>query len=110
MEEFNDFEKLKVDWFTKLIMRFAPRTFLRRAAKKQGVDEDKIDYATKLFGDAKRIDIQPLSSRSGRGFVIYLDNNFSLHFYQDGDHFYFDGFEMGEYDNGDVTIFDKLEV
>jgi hypothetical protein len=107
MEDFNEF---KMGWFKKCLMRFAPRLFLKRAAKEQGVDRKKLDYAMELFGESQRIDIQPLPSRSGRGFVIYLDNKFSLHFYQNGDHFYFDGFEIGEYENGDVTVFDNLDL
>ncbi len=101
---------LKINWFTKLMMRLTPRTFLKYATRQQGLDRKKIDYAMKLFGESKRIDIQPLSSRSGRGFVIYLDNKLSLHFYQDGDHFYYDGLEIGEYENGDVTVFDSLDL
>ncbi len=101
---------LKINWFTKLLMRVAPRFFFRYAAKEQGIDHRKIKYAIKLFSGAKRIDIQPLPSRSGRGFIIFLDNKLSLYFYQDGDHFYFDGFEMGEYGKGDVTVFDNFDL
>lgn len=108
MEKFEEFEKFKPSWFVRILMRFAPKTFLRYAAKKQGLDDRKIKYAMKLFGESKRIDITPLPSRGGRGFIVYLDNKLALFFYQDGDHFYFDGLEMGEYGNGDVTVFDKL--
>jgi len=100
---------LKINWFTKLLMRFAPKIFLRYAANEQGVKSQKIDYAMKLFGESKRIDIHPLPSRSGRGFIITLDNRLSLFFYQDGDHFYYDGCEMGEYEKGDVTVFDNIQ-
>jgi len=99
---------LKINWFTKLLMRFAPKIFLHHAAKEQGIEPRKIDYAMKLFGESSRIDIHPLPSHGGRGFIIVLDNKLSLHFYQDGDHFYYDGCEMGEYEKGDVTVFDDL--
>ncbi len=79
-------------------------------ARKQGLNSKKIKYADKLFRDTKRIDIQPLSGSDGRGFIIFLDNQLSLYFYQDGDHFYFDGFEIGEYDSGDVKVFDGLRL
>lgn len=98
----------RINWLTKSLMRFAPKIFLRYAAKNQGVDDRKIKYALKLFEGIKRIDIQPLPSRSGRGFIVYLDSKVALFFYQDGDHFYFDGLEIGEYKKGDVTIFDGL--
>lgn len=99
---------LKINWFAKILMRFAPGIFLRYAAWRQGIGPRDIDYAAKLFGAGKRVEIHPLPSSGGRGFVIVLDNRFSLHFYQDGDHFYYDGCEIGEYEKGDVTIFDKL--
>ncbi len=100
---------LKINWFTKILMRFVPKTFLRYAAEKQGIESQKIDYAMKLFGENSRVDIHPLPNRSGRGFIIILDNKLSLYFYQDGDHFYYDGCEIGEYEKGDVTIFDKIQ-
>ena len=98
----------KLNNFTRIFMRFAPKGFLRYVAKKQGLDDKKVKYAMKLFEGVERVDIQSLPSSSGRGFIIYLDNKLSLFFYQDGDHFYFVGLEMGEYDKGDVTIFDRL--
>ncbi|MFH1990390.1 MAG: hypothetical protein ABIJ19_00855, partial [Patescibacteria group bacterium] len=56
----------------------------------------------------RRIDILP--SESGlRGFVVVLDRKTAIYFYQDGDHFVYDGFEMGRYDKGDVTIFDNTK-
>lgn len=60
-----------------------------------------------MFATAKRVDIFPLTSGE-RGFVLMLNKNTALYFYQDGDHFIYDGFEVGEYDGGDVTIFDHL--
>ena len=99
---------MQLNWFTKLCLRFAPWTLMRRAAKDQGVKPDYVDHAIKLLGKAERVDFFPLDSRNGRGFVIVLDKKFSLHFYQDGDHFIYDGFEMGEYNEGDVTVFDNL--
>lgn len=97
-----------MNWSTKLLMRFAPQMFLRHTATKQGIDGRNIDYARKLF-TSKRIDIYPLPSRYGRGFIISLDRKLSLHFYQDGDHFYYDGCEMGKYKKGEVTIFDNIK-
>ena len=43
-----------------------------------------------------------------RGLIITLDQKFTLWFFQDGDHFVYDGFEIGEYEKGDVTIFDSI--
>ena len=99
---------LKINCFTKWLIRFAPWMFLRYVAKKQGIGGQNIDYAWKLFTN-KRIDIHHLPSRYGRGFIIILDNKLSLYFYQDGDHFYYDGCEIGEYKKGEVTIFDNIQ-
>ena len=100
---------LKINWFTKILMRFVPKTFLLYVAKKQGIKPQKIDYAMKLFGENSRVDIHPLPNRNGRGFIVILDNKLSLYFYQDGDHFYYDGCEIGEYEKGNVTVFDKIQ-
>lgn len=99
---------MKLNIFTKLFLKFFPKTFLKFAASKQGIDDKKLDYADKLFGNCKRIDIQPLSGKN-RGFIITLDNKLSLWFFQDGDSFKFDGYEVGEYDNGEITVFDGLK-
>jgi len=99
---------MKINWFTKILMRFAPKTFLRYVAREQGIRFEKINCLTKLFGENCRIDIFPLSGSGSRGFSIILDNKLSLYFYQDGDHFCYDGYEIGEYEKGNVTIFDNI--
>jgi len=98
---------MEINWLTKLFIKFFPKQFLKQALRENNADPRNIDYAQKLFGDCRRIDIQPLSGEN-RGFIITLDNNFSLWFFQDGDHFVYDGFETGAYDNGEVTVFDDL--
>ena len=40
--------------------------------------------------------------------MIVIDRSTALYFYQDSDHFKYDGFEIGEYEKGDVTIFDNF--
>lgn len=111
--ENEELEGMKLDpsivpWHQRFLMRFFPKVFLKMHMSKHDIDSNKLDFACKLFGDAKRIDFQPLSGTGGRGFIICLDNKFTLWFYQDGDHFTFDGIEMGEYENGDVTVFDGM--
>ena len=97
----------KINWLTKLLMRYAPKIFMRYASREQSVDYQDLERAMKLFSQAKRIDFRPLSGMNGRGLIIFLDQKLSLWFFQDGDHFTFDGYEMGPYDKGEVTVFDK---
>ena len=67
-----------------------------------------MEKANNLFSGVGRVDIFP-SMSAQRGFQIILNKSTALYFHQDGDHFVFDGSETGEYDGGDVTIFDKLK-
>lgn len=99
---------MKINWLTKLYIKLFPKQFLKQAVKENKGNPQRIDYAEKLFAGCKRIDIKPLSGNS-RGFIITLDNNFSLWFFQDGDTFVYDGFETGEYTDGEITVFDGLK-
>lgn len=99
IEEFDDIEpgdmsRLDFPWYKKLLLKFFPHVFMRLEASKLGLDDDMIDNAEHLFA-GKKIHIQPLSGVSGRGFIIFVDNKMSFWFFQDGDHFVYDGFEMG---------------
>ena len=44
-----------------------------------------------------------------RGFILVMDRKTALFFYQQGDHFSYDGFEMGQYNKGEVTVVDTLK-
>lgn len=98
----------EVSWVTKLGMALWPKAWLRAVAARRGVDSRRLDWAAELFHDS-RIDLFPLSSQRGRGFLVVIDSKLSLWFVQDGDHFVFDGHEMGEYSPGRVTIFDGMK-
>lgn len=99
----------KPDLLTRLLFRFSRAMGFKRLNKKLGIENDKFDKADELFRRTESIDIFPLSSASGRGFMLVLDRKTALYFYQDGDHFKYDGFEMGEYEKGDITIFDNIK-
>jgi len=68
----------------------------------------KISSLHEKLAGSQRVDLIPLKG-SGRGFMIVLDNKEALYFYQDGDHFVYDGCEVGKYENGKVTIFDNIK-
>ena len=78
---------------------------MKQMAKKMDIENPLFDKFHGVFSQTNRIDIFPSGSGS-RGFMIVIDKKTALYFYQDGDHFIYDGFEMGEYEKGDVTIFD----
>lgn len=103
----DEMQPISIPWHQKLLMKFAPRSFFSLFMKKQGIDDAAIDHAYGLFQN-KKIHLQPLSGQRGRGFIISLDNKMTLWFFQNGDHFTFDGFEIGEYADGDVTLFDGM--
>ncbi|MDP2812130.1 MAG: hypothetical protein Q8O32_00360 [bacterium] len=99
---------MKISRFTKLLLKFWPNVVLKKMARKMGIKNPLFENAHQLFSKVGRIDFFPLSS-SSRGFMIILDKKTALYFYQDGDHFIYDGYEIGEYDKGNVTIFDSLK-
>ncbi len=107
----SNFKSLKeggASWFTRVLLRLWPVKGVRRLTREFGLDPELMERANDLFSKAKRIDIIP-SVSGQRGFQIILDKSTALYFYQDGDHFVFDGSETGEYEGGDVTIFDNLK-
>ncbi|MDO8743140.1 MAG: hypothetical protein Q7J30_01095 [Candidatus Azambacteria bacterium] len=100
--------EIKINWFTKLMFKFWPSLAMVRMARKMGIADPLFDEAQELFSRVRRIDVLP--SASGlRGFVVVLDRKTALYFCQNGDHFVYDGFEMGRYDKGDITIFDNTK-
>lgn len=99
-------KQVKINWLIKGLLKFWPSLAMRFFARKSGVNWTLVNDLHTKFGRVERVDIIPTAS--GRGFILILDKKLSLHFYQDHDHFAYDGFEMGEYEGGDVTIFDSL--
>lgn len=56
---------------------------------------------------SERVDLIPFDW-GRRGFVVLLDHEVALHFTQDGDGFAYAGYDTGDFDAGDVTLFDDL--
>ena len=97
----------KISWLTRTLLSFALPWGLGRLAKELGgpsIEMSKKAHA--LFAKTERIDVVP-SRSTMRGFQLVIDSILSLYFVQDGDHFVYDGFELGPYEDGDVTVFDK---
>lgn len=101
-------QKIKITWLDKILLKFWPFLAMKHLAKKMKIKNPIFDQAHALFTKVDRIDLMPSRSEE-RGFIIILDRQTALYFYQDGDRFIYDGFEMGEYDKGDVTIFDQIK-
>lgn len=91
-------------WYDRILIRIWPTGFAKFVAWMMGCPPSLIRDAHSLFYDAT-VDIVPTKT-GGRGFRIVIDKKLSLYFYQDGKHFYYDGWEVGEYEDGDITIFD----
>ena len=98
----------KVSLLIRILLRLWPQKGLTHLAREFGMNPKSMEKANNLFSKVKRIDIIP-SASTERGFQIILDKSTALYFYQDDDHFIFDGSEVGEYEGGDVTIFDHLK-
>ena len=98
---------IKISWHRKLLLKLWPWAAFKLFAKEMGISNPVFDKAHDVFGNTKRIDLYPTASAE-RGFILVLDLKTALYFYQDGDHFKYDGFEMGQYDKGDITILDKI--
>lgn len=80
---------------------------MRLLAKNQGIKNVVFKKIHEIFKNSQRIDIFPTVGNQ-RGFIIIIDQETAIYFYQNGDHFEYDGFEMGEYEKGEVTIFDDF--
>ncbi len=102
-----DMSRLNLNWWQKFKLKYFPMSFLSGYAKEMGVEGGITDKLDKVFRSAETVDIVPTSV--GRGFIVTINRKASFWFYQDGDHFKYDGYEIGEYDKADVTIFDKLK-
>jgi len=98
----------KPDLLIRLMLRLNPIIGFKMLNKKLGIKNNTFNKAHEVFSGIERVDIFPAADGS-RGFILVLNKKTALYFYQDGDHFVYDGFEIGEYDGGDVTIFDGLK-
>ncbi|MDP2934110.1 MAG: hypothetical protein Q8N81_08385 [bacterium] len=107
-EIFDELGDVDISWWKKLLLKFWPKLAFRFFASELGIANPVFEQLQEIFTKVKRVDVFPLTSSGSRGFMLVLGQKASLWFYQDGDHFVYDGFEMGEYEKGDVTIFDHL--
>ena len=103
-----DFDLLKLPWWERVLLNFFPFLTLKLMAKKIKINNLVFDKLHEVFDKTKRIDIFPYCDNE-RGFILVLDQETALYFNQDGNSFKYDGFEMGKYNQGDITIFDHLK-
>lgn len=100
--------KNKITWLDKILLKFWPNHEMRRLAQKMKINQVVFEKLHEIFYKTQTIDLFPVAGNS-RGFILVLDRQTAIFFYQDGDHFSYDGFEMGKYAKGDVTIFDDFK-
>lgn len=98
---------MKINWLDKIILKLFPTWGMKRLARKGGVENMVFDKLHEVLTGVDRVDIQPFMSGT-RGFVLVLDRETALYFQQDGDKFVYEGYEMGKFEGGDVTVFDEL--
>ncbi len=95
-----------IPFWLNILFLIWPRMAIRYMAWRSGFPLRVVEDLHGVFSRSGRIDLFPLLER--RGFMLVIENTLSLWFYQDGDGFKYDGFELGPYEKGDVTIFDHL--
>ncbi len=101
-------ERAGASWLTRKLLAVSFGMGMRRLAKElsePGLGMSK--RANALFDQVRRVDVAPSDSPGFRGFQMVIDGVLSLYFSQDGDHFVYDGFEVGYFEDGDVTVFDQ---
>ncbi len=106
---FEDLKENGVGWWTRFLLRIAPMYGAMRLARLLGFDPDLGERLHFLFAPTRRVHVEPLCSGL-RGFQLIINNMTALYFYQNGDHFEYDGFEVGHYEDGKVTVFDGPKV
>ncbi len=104
----NNLKPLELSWWKQLLFKFCPKMIFKVMAKKMKIDNTAFDKLHDVFSKTEKIDIFS-NMDNERGFILVLNRQTALYFYQNGNHFKYDGFEIGEYDKGDVTIFDHLK-
>lgn len=87
-------------WFRSLVGS-SPMDAFGLVARTSGLPADIADRATELFSSAKRIDIHPLGASGQRGWIMIIDQKFSLWFFRQGNTLVYDGFEFGDYSTGE---------
>ncbi len=97
---------LKLSWWKRVLFKLWPQSIFKIATKDTNINIDFYKLH-KIFSGSEKVDIF-LTGSNERGFILVLNQQVSLFFYQDGDSFKYDGFEIGEYDKGDIKIFDSL--
>jgi hypothetical protein len=99
-------------WHRRLLLRFWPRMAMRIFSREIDADYSVLESINGALQGIEHVDIFPFSPREGghRGFMLVLDRKMALYFYQDGESFRYDGYEMGEYDKGDVSVFDDMKI
>src|SRR3989338_6423090 len=76
-----------VSWKDRMMLKFFPKAYFRKAEKEMGIVVPSFDKLHEAFAKTDRIDLFPLNSSRGRGFLLVLDQKTALYFYQDGDKF-----------------------
>lgn len=98
--------KNKLSFIHKFLLKYWPTLAMRLFANDIGIKNIIFDKAHEALFNTERIDFFP--NIGGRGLTIVIDSKTALFFYQEDNHFVYDGYEIGTYNKEDVTIFDNL--
>ncbi len=87
---------MESNWFKKLLGR-SPGDAFRIASQFEGLPPDLFAQADQVFSSVQQIEFCPIGTKRKPGWMIILDQKFSLWFYRQDGHFVYDGFEIGDY-------------
>ncbi len=87
---------LETRWFRNLLSH-QPNEAFRLASRLEGLSPDIFDKADEIFSAVETIEFCPIGTPKEPGWIIVLDQRFSLWFYQKDKKWIYDGFEIGDY-------------
>lgn len=91
-----------MNWIDSILQHLLPGLWIKRVCRKMGISKSPLELHQAL-SEFEHVYVIP--SKSGiRGFRLVLDDEIALYFFQNDDHFEYDGWEVGKYNKGKSTL------
>ena len=89
----------------KYLLKSSPEVSFKMLSLKQEMKYPYFVEMDEAFSKTKRIDVFPLGSQEGKGFMLVLDREVALYFCVKNNQFIYDGFEVGCFLAGGTGVF-----